>query len=181
MAVPPTERWGLAAARPPRGGAGSLQPRRTQDPRLQDWERTQLPPLPCLPKSLLSRHSVKAQWGSPTSRPPPPGSCARHRVRCQRGISHHLTSPSGAVRMATIRRWVRSQAWELPPARAQGLLSRTLPASPRPGLPSEGQKPGPGPPPAPSAPGRSPLQGPHCPLGTARRCGRRAPAALTAP
>lgn len=71
MAAPPTERWGLAAARPPKGGARSLQPRRTPDPRLQDWERTQLPPLPLSPQVSPEAPPAKAQWGFPTSRPPP--------------------------------------------------------------------------------------------------------------
>ena len=190
ITVPPTERWGLAAslhtkrwvfgcpahrevgptAAPGSGpGAVSLPPRRTQDPRLQDWERTQLPLVHCLPKSLLSCRLPRPRGGPPPPARPPPGSCARHTGMVSEGHqppSDH--SPSRAVRMATIRRWGQKPnlgSCHQRVHRGSPLRNPAPIITPR-TLHRAGQKPGPDPPPAPSAPGWSPLQGLHCPLGT---------------
>lgn len=158
ITVPPTERWGLRLPQ----GLG-------RDPRLQDWERTQLPLVRCLPKCLLSCHLPRPLGGPPPPARPPPGSCARHTGMVSEGHqppSDH--SPSRAVRMATIRRWAQKPSLGSCHQRVHRGSPLQNPApviTPRP-LHRAGQKPGPGPPPAPSAPGWSPLQGLHCPLGT---------------
>ena len=201
ITVPPTERWGLAVsphtkrwvfgcpahrevgptAAPGSGpGAVSLPPRRTQDPRLQDWERTQLPLVHYLPKSLLSCHLPRPRGGPPPPARPPPGSCARHTGMVSEGHqppSDH--SPSRAVRMATIRRWGKAKPGELPPARAQGVSSQEpCPHHHAQDSSQSWAKARPWPSPSALCPRVVSSAGASLPPGhRARRCGRRAPAA----